>query len=60
MPETAGHLRAELARQGRPIGPYDLQIAMQALRRGHTLVTNNLREFARIKGLMLEDWVGND
>jgi tRNA(fMet)-specific endonuclease VapC len=58
--ETAGELRAELATQGRPVGPYDLQIAAQALRRGHTLVTNNPREFERIKGLMLENWVGND
>lgn len=58
--EIAGALRADLARQGQPIGPYDLQIAAQALRRTYTLVTNNLREFERVKGLKLDNWVSND
>ncbi|MEA3412313.1 MAG: type II toxin-antitoxin system VapC family toxin [Pseudomonadota bacterium] len=58
--ETAGALRADLERRGRPIGPYDLQIAAQALRREITLVTNNLREFERIEGLNLENWVSKD
>ena len=49
-------LRAALRRRGHPIGPYDVQIAGTALARGHTLVTSNTREFARVQGLLLEDW----
>ena len=52
----AGRLRAELRAQGRPIGPYDLLIAGQALRRGLIVVTANLREFERVPGLVCEDW----
>nr|HMN28999.1 VapC toxin family PIN domain ribonuclease [Caldilineaceae bacterium] len=52
----AGSLRAELARQGAPIGPYDLQIAAIALANDCTLVTHNLREFGRLPNLLLEDW----
>ena len=52
----AGRLRAHLRSQGRPIGPYNLLIAGQALRRGLTVVTGNLREFERVPGLMCEDW----
>ena len=52
----AGEIRAALARQGTPIGPYDVLIAGQAKARGLTLVTNNLSEFRRIPGLALEDW----
>ena len=51
-----GRIRAELARAGTPIGPYDLQIAAIALSRGLTLVTHNTREFSRVAGLYLEDW----
>lgn len=51
-----GQLRAELARQGQPIGPYDLQIAAIALANGVTLVTHNTDEFNRVAGLLLEDW----
>ncbi|HEY0876841.1 MAG TPA: type II toxin-antitoxin system VapC family toxin [Zeimonas sp.] len=49
-------LRAELARRGTPIGALDTQIAAHALTLGCTLVTNNTREFARVPGLMLENW----
>jgi tRNA(fMet)-specific endonuclease VapC len=49
-------LRAALRRRGNPVGPYDLQIAGTALAHGHTLVTSNTREFARVQGLLLEDW----
>lgn len=51
-----GEIRAALARQGQPIGPYDLQIA--AIARAHDLivVTHNTREFARVPGVVLEDW----
>lgn len=54
----AGRVRALLARQGTPIGPYDLLIAGQALARGLVLVTHNVREFGRVPGLRVEDWQG--
>jgi tRNA(fMet)-specific endonuclease VapC len=49
-------LRAVLGRQGRPIGPYDLQIAAIALVHSLTLVTHNTAEFGRVPGLAMEDW----
>jgi tRNA(fMet)-specific endonuclease VapC len=52
----AGEIRAALARQGTPIGPYDVLIAGQARARGFTLVTKNLAEFRRVDGLKIEDW----
>jgi tRNA(fMet)-specific endonuclease VapC len=52
----AGRIRAELESVGRPIGPYDLLIAGQALRRGMTAVTGNVSEFSRVRGLKWEDW----
>ena len=51
-----GELRAELARKGTPVGPYDLQIAAIALANNCTLVSHNTDEFSRISGLNLEDW----
>ena len=51
-----GQVRAELAKSGKPIGPYDLMIAGHACSRGLILVTNNLREFKRVPGLRLENW----
>jgi tRNA(fMet)-specific endonuclease VapC len=56
----SGQLRAELARIGQPIGPYDQMIAGHARSRGLVLVTNNLREFRRVPGLRVEDWVSLD
>jgi tRNA(fMet)-specific endonuclease VapC len=53
----AGEIRAHLERLGTPIGPYDCLIAAQARRRGATLVTANGREFTRVPGLMVADWV---
>ena len=53
-----GHLRAALEAAGTPIGPLDTQIAAHALALGVILVSNNQREFARVPGLRLEDWVG--
>jgi len=52
----AAQIRADLARVGTPIGPYDLLIA--AIARAHSviLVTHNTREFERVAGLNLEDW----
>lgn len=52
-----GRLRARLERTGQPIGGNDILIAAQALALGHTLVSDNEREFARIKGLALENWL---
>ena len=54
--EQYGALRATLSAAGRPIGPNDLLIAATALAHDLTLVTHNLREFARVTGLKLEDW----
>ena len=51
-----GQIRADLERQGRVIGPYDLMIAGHARAEGLTLVSNNIREFARVDGLRVEDW----
>ena len=51
-----GRLRASLASRGTPIGPLDTLIAAHALSLGATLVTNNLREFRRVEGLIIEDW----
>ncbi|EJO28184.1 type II toxin-antitoxin system tRNA(fMet)-specific endonuclease VapC [Achromobacter marplatensis] len=51
-----GQLRAELAKIGTPIGPYDAMIAAHARSQGFVLVTNNTREFAHVPGLRLEDW----
>ncbi len=53
---VAGEIRADLARQGTPIGPYDVLIAGQARARNLTLITNNTDEFARVPGLQLQDW----
>ena len=53
---TAGDLRATLEAAGTPIGPYDLLIAAQALRSRATLVTANISEFARVRGLVWQDW----
>ncbi|HLZ08661.1 MAG TPA: type II toxin-antitoxin system VapC family toxin [Chloroflexota bacterium] len=53
---TAGELRAALEATGTPIGPYDVLIAAQALRKGATLITANISEFVRVPGLVWEDW----
>ena len=50
-------IRAQLELQGLPIGPYDLLIAGLARSQNMTLVTNNTREFERIAGLHIENWV---
>ena len=57
---AAGELRADLEAAGTPIGPYDLLIAAQALRKGATLVTANVSEFARVQGLAWQDWSGGN
>jgi len=50
-------VRRKLELQGTPIGPLDTLIAAHALSLGAVLVTNNLKEFARVDGLQLENWV---
>jgi len=52
----AGEIRATLAISGTPIGPYDVLIGGQARARALTLITRNVREFERIKGLAIETW----
>ena len=54
--KTTGRIRAETEAMGRPMGAYDLLIAGQALRHKMTVVTSNVREFRRVKGLVWEDW----
>lgn len=55
-PRHFGDIRAYLARQGSPIGPYDLQIAAIARTHDMVLVTHNTHEFSRVPRLTLEDW----
>lgn len=50
-------IRARLEAEGKLIGPNDLLIAAHALSLGITLVTNNVREFERVGGLWLENWL---
>jgi tRNA(fMet)-specific endonuclease VapC len=52
-----GAIRSALEKAGRPIGVNDLHIAAHARSAGLTLVTNNVGEFERVPGLLLENWV---
>ncbi len=53
---VAGVIRGSLEVSGKPIGAYDVLIAGQALARQLTLVTANVSEFSRVKGLSWQDW----
>ena len=53
----AAQIRADMAAKGTPIGPYDIMIAGHARSLGLVLVTNNQREFERVDGLRLDNWV---
>ncbi len=53
----AATIRAQLEKEGMPIGPYDLLIAGLARSLGMTLVTSNTKEFERVVGLHVENWV---
>jgi tRNA(fMet)-specific endonuclease VapC len=53
-----GSVRAKLESSGKPMGPLDTLIAAHALSLGVVLVTNNVREFRRVPGLTVEDWIG--
>ena len=55
--EHYARLRHTLEKAGNIIGPHDLLIAAICVARGCTLVTSNTREFARIPGLVIEDWL---
>lgn len=58
--EAASHfgaIRAHLRRAGTPVSPHDMLIGAHARSEGLTLVTNNRREFDRIPGLLVENWV---
>lgn len=52
-----GWLRADLERRGTPIGANDMLIAAHALGLGATLVTDNVREFERVEGLAIVNWL---
>jgi tRNA(fMet)-specific endonuclease VapC len=62
LPENAaeayGFIRADLESRGQMIGNNDLWIAAHALASGLTLVTNNEKEFRRVRGLKVQNWVG--
>ncbi len=51
-----GKVRAALEKKGEPIGPNDMLIAAHALSLGLILVSDNIREFGRVKGLKLDNW----
>ena len=53
---TYGEVRASLERQGQPIGPLDMLIAAHALSQKLILVTNNVAEFDKVQGLVVENW----
>jgi tRNA(fMet)-specific endonuclease VapC len=59
VPADAGYagIRAELDAAGKPIGPNDLLIAAHAYAAGAVLVTANIGEFQRIRGLSIENWL---
>ncbi len=55
--DAYGKIRADLERNGTPIGPLDMMIAGHALALGYTVVTNNTKEFSRVDGLKIVNWV---
>lgn len=55
--EHYGQIRTNLEKRGLIIGSNDLLIAAHALSQNHTLVSNNLREFDRVEGLITENWL---
>jgi tRNA(fMet)-specific endonuclease VapC len=55
--EPYAELRASLRKLGQPIGPNDLWIAAHALSEDLTVVTGNTREFSRVPGLRVENWL---
>ena len=55
--EAYSKIRADLEKNGTPIGPLDMMIAGHAKSLNYTVVTNNSKEFSRVIGLKLENWV---
>ena len=51
-----GFIRSDLVKKGKPIGPLDMLIAAHAASLRMILVTNNEKEFERVKGLNIENW----
>jgi tRNA(fMet)-specific endonuclease VapC len=51
-----GRVRAQLEKAGTPIGPNDMLIAAHALSRGLTVITDNVAEFGRVRGLAVDNW----
>jgi len=56
---TYGQIRAEIQKKGTPIGAMDLLIASHALSLDVVLVTNNTKEFERVPGLKIENWLNS-
>ena len=56
---TCGQIRAYLARNGIPIGMYDVMIAAQGITRNMTVVTHNTNEFSRVPDIKIQDWLLN-
>lgn len=54
---VAARIRVHLQKQGTIIGPYDIQLAGQAVSKNLTIVTHNSGEFSRVPGIRMEDWV---
>lgn len=54
--QSYGKIRADLEKAGTPIGPLDMMIAGHAKSLNYIVVTNNTKEFERVKGLKLENW----
>jgi len=51
-----GQIRADLARRGKLAGPYDMLVGAHARAEGLVVVTNNVREFAHMPGVRVENW----
>src|SRR5215468_6768207 len=59
-PKAAAHfgqMRAEVERLGKPVAPFDTLIGAHARAEGLTVVTNNAREYRRLPGVQVENWV---
>lgn len=51
-----GKIKADLDKKGTPIDPLDMMIAGHAMSMGYAVVTNNVKEFSGVQGLILENW----
>jgi tRNA(fMet)-specific endonuclease VapC len=55
-----GQIRADVERLGKPVGPLDMLIGAHARAEGLIVVTNNAREFRRLPGVRVENWVSDE